>query len=252
MKKNIYVIHTNEKSRVVKFKDESKLLIGCVPSIKGQRFHIYITNDEKPKHLDYYITKIKDSNGERYSVGQRLDTNDSDYSNCKKIILTTDQNLIKDGVQSIDDNFLNWFVKNPSCESVEVYEVGGKLFAEPIIPQEEPEQEPCGTCGKTLREQMKGCNEITCYRQFLPKQESIEEAAEKYENSFTQPNGTESTDFIAGAKSMIPIIKELGEALRKAQNKYVNPKRTLMGGDIENSDYLEIEKTLHKYKQYIQ
>jgi hypothetical protein len=38
----------------------------------------------------------------------------------KKIILTTDQDLIKDGVQSIDDEFLEWFVKNPSCEEVEI------------------------------------------------------------------------------------------------------------------------------------
>jgi hypothetical protein len=36
-----------------------------------------------------------------------------------KIILTTDQDLIKDGVQAIDDEFLEWFVKNPSCEEVE-------------------------------------------------------------------------------------------------------------------------------------
>jgi hypothetical protein len=39
---------------------------------------------------------------------------------CKKIILTTDQDLIADGVQAIDDTFLEWFVKNPSCEKVEV------------------------------------------------------------------------------------------------------------------------------------
>jgi hypothetical protein len=30
----------------------------------------------------------------------------------KKIILTTDLDLIKDGVQSIDNEFLEWFVKN--------------------------------------------------------------------------------------------------------------------------------------------
>jgi hypothetical protein len=40
----------------------------------------------------------------------------------KKIILTTDAELIKDGVQTIDDDFLEWFVKNPSCENVEVIE----------------------------------------------------------------------------------------------------------------------------------
>jgi hypothetical protein len=43
-----------------------------------------------------------------------------DKSNYKKIILTTDQDLIKDGVQAIDDEFLEWFVKNPSCEEVEI------------------------------------------------------------------------------------------------------------------------------------
>jgi hypothetical protein len=30
----------------------------------------------------------------------------------QKIILTTDLDLIKDGVQSIDNEFLEWFVKN--------------------------------------------------------------------------------------------------------------------------------------------
>lgn len=28
-------------------------------------------------------------------------------------------------------------------------------------------QNPCRKCGKDIREQMKGCNEITCYRQYL-------------------------------------------------------------------------------------
>ena len=37
-----------------------------------------------------------------------------------KVILTTNKLLIKDGVQAIDDEFLEWFVKNPSCEEVEV------------------------------------------------------------------------------------------------------------------------------------
>jgi hypothetical protein len=44
------------------------------------------------------------------------------------------------------------------------------------------EQEICNNCGKSLREQMKGCNEITCYRQFLNKQETLEEVAERIFN----------------------------------------------------------------------
>ena len=38
----------------------------------------------------------------------------------KEILLSTDDLLIKDGVQAIDDEFLEWFVKNPSCEEVKV------------------------------------------------------------------------------------------------------------------------------------
>lgn len=50
---------------------------------------------------------------------------------------------------------------------------------------------------------------------------------------------------------LLPIIKELGEALKKAQNKYINPKRTWMGGDIVNLDYEEIKTILDKYKNYL-
>ena len=78
-----------------------------------------------------------------------------------KVILTTNKLLIKDGVQAIDDEFLEWFVKNPSCEEVEVdfkYENcipalddnGNKILKikipsksenlRQIIPKEEPKQ----------------------------------------------------------------------------------------------------------------
>jgi hypothetical protein len=75
----------------------------------------------------------------------------------RKIILTTDQDLIKDGVQAIDDEFLEWFVKNPSCEEVELkksfkanpkYNEQNQLFEKVgywkykiIIPKEEAKQE---------------------------------------------------------------------------------------------------------------
>lgn len=59
----------------------------------------------------------------------------------KKIILTTDPQLIEQGIQAIDDEFLEWFIKNPNCEEVEVYELNGKLFAEPIMPKLESKPE---------------------------------------------------------------------------------------------------------------
>jgi hypothetical protein len=65
-----------------------------------------------------------------------------------KIILTTNKLLINDGVQAIDDIFLEWFVKNPSCEFVEVYQFGfeDSIIKHPKkwyikIPKEEPKQE---------------------------------------------------------------------------------------------------------------
>ena len=38
----------------------------------------------------------------------------------KEILLSTNDSLIKDGVQAIDDEFLEFFIKNPSCERVEI------------------------------------------------------------------------------------------------------------------------------------
>ena len=77
--------------------------------------HIYITNNEVIKegvdqwYLDKVLNEPYNSGGAQYSSKQDV------------IILTTDQDLIKDGVQAIDDEFLEWFVKNPSCESVETH-----------------------------------------------------------------------------------------------------------------------------------
>jgi len=64
-----------------------------------------------------------------------------------KVILTTDQDLIKDGVQAIDNEFLEWFVKNPSCGFADIStyhikgDISGKLHYKIIIPKEEAKQE---------------------------------------------------------------------------------------------------------------
>jgi hypothetical protein len=96
--------------------------------------HIYITNDEVIKQGDWCIYH----SGEVIQYLVKLNTD-----NLKKIILTTDQDLIKDGVQAIDDEFLESFVKNPSCEFVEIVKCSGYLHLSYmiIIPQEEPKQE---------------------------------------------------------------------------------------------------------------
>jgi hypothetical protein len=74
--------------------------------------NIYITSDEQPKYKDYYTI-----DGKKIYYCNTL--NPKRNNHYKKIILTTDQDLIKDGVQAIEDEFLEWFVKNPSFEYVE-------------------------------------------------------------------------------------------------------------------------------------
>ena len=75
---------------------------------------LYITSEEEIKEGDWCLDTLNlilfVSDG-RVNVHQNTD---------KKIILTTDPALIKDKVQAINDVFLEWFIKNPSCEEVEV------------------------------------------------------------------------------------------------------------------------------------
>jgi hypothetical protein len=109
--------------------------------------NIYITSDEYIG-LSYYL----DGNLVRKGV-----VDDKDYwevrKDYKKIILTTDQDLIKDGVQAIDDEFLEWWIKNPSCEEVEVYrpiEKGIPLLGYKIIIPKEEDKYPNNLQGSVI------------------------------------------------------------------------------------------------------
>jgi hypothetical protein len=123
--KNIRVLPTDKPSRIYLIKSNNKLGITSNNPEFTENFgsgtqnqYIYITSDEKIKEGDWMIRGNEQPTlvtpNFFWDFGVRY----------YKIILTTDQDLIKEGVQKIDDTFLEWFVKNPSCESVEVsYEV---------------------------------------------------------------------------------------------------------------------------------
>ena len=137
--KNIHILPTDKPSRLyIDNKGKYNLEIGQVDFKTFQ--NINITNDEEIKEGDWFshkqINYLKISN----STARPMDA--------KKIILTTDQDLIKYGVQAIDDEFLEFIVKNSSCEEVEViYEPKNFLDTKQgweykiIIPKEEPKQE---------------------------------------------------------------------------------------------------------------
>ena len=114
--KNIHLLETNEISKLIK--DIWKNTFSIVESFnrnhtdfKGQ--HIYITNDDVVKEGDPQY----DIDGD---ISWAFGNDPTQWEGNKKIILTNDLELIKEGVQPIDDEFLEWFVKNPTCEYVKV------------------------------------------------------------------------------------------------------------------------------------
>jgi len=220
--KNIHVLPTDKPSRL-RITSKDKLILSTIPvGSKGETQNIYITNDEEIKEGDWvYLEKYKNV------LQFKLPSNKYFY---KKIILTTDQDLIKDGVQAIDDEFLKWFVNNPSCEEVEVeghiYKGQDETEYKIIIPKEEPKTAWVGVLHDKLNEyhpaeyelkdiyQGEGCLpnfpdeelcQIWCESKYKeePKQETLEEAAERHVNinvAKYAPKLMYKEHFIAGAK----------------------------------------------------
>jgi len=125
--KNLHILPTDKPSRL--FKDDFGKLIYSINMDQEQNHfepqHLFITSDEEIKFNEYVIqVNFEKTNTQVIRCTTEFQVkiaNDEDGSfTKKKIILTTDQDLIKDGVQAIDDKFLEWFVKNPSCENVKV------------------------------------------------------------------------------------------------------------------------------------
>jgi hypothetical protein len=114
--KNIHLLPTDKPSRLHTYKGVLNFAAGEFVSptiIKNDliNLNIYITSDEEIKDDWCY---------DEYNKVVFKNTCAGTPGASKKIILTTDQDLIKDGVQAINDKFLEWFVKNPSCEFVKI------------------------------------------------------------------------------------------------------------------------------------
>ena len=221
--KNIHILPTDKPSRL--FDDGIELYLGEIKDRKGHpvtSYNIYITSDEEIKERDWFYLDMSHSNtlpdeihqmgNDKWSKtgGIHFCEGNTWVDSCKKIILTTDPDLIKDGVQAIDDDFLEWFVKNPSCEEVEVKKFNG--FAEDyliIIPKEEPKQKILENHYLSTPNSL-----VDIFRMNLDnhpnlhKQETLEEAAKRLYpttiNSFTDSSfdmsETERLIFINGAK----------------------------------------------------
>ena len=119
----IHVLPTDQPSKL-RIGNNGNFVIGLTQNAtvsKNDSYtnqHIYITSDEEIKDGDWVYHKILKS---VFKIDLREVTQEyiDEKINILKIILTKDPYLIADGIQALDDTFLQWFVQNPSCEEVE-------------------------------------------------------------------------------------------------------------------------------------
>ena len=115
--KNIHILPTTQPSRLWINTITGKLVLDEEPNTLHSQ-NIYITSAEEIKVGDWYY--LPRTNSVHKCIEDPTELNLEIRLGVAKITITTDQDLIKDGVQAIDDEFLEWFVKNNSFEFVEV------------------------------------------------------------------------------------------------------------------------------------
>jgi hypothetical protein len=173
--RNIFLIPTDKPSRLCIDNSCNELNYSDIEGYNSKHItnqNIYITSDEKIKEGDWYLDLSVFTNN--ISIGRGIyqmkysKWGEEGQGDCKKIILTNDSTLIADGIQAIDDKFLEWFIKNPSCEFVEIKKVFEEhktfdiSYYKIIFPQEETK-----------------CYHVNTYTEYLGSDEAKKEAVEK-------------------------------------------------------------------------
>jgi hypothetical protein len=216
--KNIHVLPTDKPSKLHLIEDVLMFTNEYKNSVCDSEVNIYITSDIEIKEGDWCVDiyKLKNNHNPIFKWSDKFKVD------AKKIILTTDQSL--DGVQFIDDKFLQWFVKNPSCEKIEIktrylhsYKTGENFISFSKIPefssrnmqcikiepryeiifrQEKPKQENCCTPAGQIKRYVDcvGCDK-------KPKQMSKQTAVEWLVEQILKEKGLVDLD-IEQAKKM--------------------------------------------------
>jgi hypothetical protein len=225
--KNIHLIPTEKPSRVykhlgrelkhtVRYFEQKGLL--CINQ------HIYITSDEFIEEGDWmYYKHFGEDIVCKYDTMNGQNTNVNEHKPFyQKIILTTNQDLIADGVQAIDEEFLEWLVKNPSCEFVEVergfLSFTGWVKYKIVIPQEEP------------------------------KQETLEEAARRYTESTPDNDPVRIFSFIEGAKWQADRRYSEEEVLEILEH-HTSYLQTFISQYVDRNDMEENEEWFEQFKK---
>ena len=235
--KNVYLIPTDKPSRL--HLGDSGLVLCDLNfgrnTINGQ--NIYITSNEGIKDGDWCF-------GMDGIFQYKGKVNLPDVELPKKIILTTDPDLIADGVQAIDDEFLEWFVKNPSCEKVEINYIQQPCtnceWNYDSCPNAEeclkgnykiiiPEEEPKNTCPKCRTTDFETCHSIKCpMRKEEPKQ--------IYYNTVGRENGV---NVVKGQFNTQKEALDLADELnRKFPYLYYDWRETLIKEEPKQEEYI--------------
>ena len=298
--KNLHLLPIEKSSRLVKIYNDVnretfalKLDVEVNDSFK-EYVNVYITSDEEIKEGDVVkipcgVGKVKElfwkfgNDNPSYIVedifiyklryGQKegeLQINSFRYEDVKKIILTTDSKLIKDGVQEINDEFLEWFVKNSSCEQISVEEVyfhgSGYYKASELSEQEKekysfmkkykiiiPKEEStfytkkckcmifeancftglCKNCGGIPKEETKPKTMLESLQEYF-KNTSKEKVLEDWnEFQHLDEEGITVKEFLENQKQ---------ETLEQAAEKYSENWEEITGLDYENTVPSEVNK----------
>ena len=117
--KNIFLIPTDKPSRLYYHSDLKHLVLTNKTMLREFVINqnIYITSNCKFVRDEYITDGIEVMKATPKLVDAQGLVDRRDW---KKILMTTDPELIKDGVHPIGEDFLQWFVKNPTCIKVEV------------------------------------------------------------------------------------------------------------------------------------
>lgn len=200
--KNLYLLPTGKVSKLcIRVYDDVLCLHRPEVTYYGENQHIYIVSNERFKKGDWKIC-LNNNLITKYLSNQSIES-DTVCTACKKIILTTDLELAEDGVQIIGNEFLEWFIKNPSCEDVEwskSYNRGdGKYYYKIITPKEDFKNE-----ARVLSKEEVMSGRSSAY-EFIDfnKKETLEEAKQNYLDKCLKEvryTGYCDEDFEQGAK----------------------------------------------------
>jgi len=213
--KNIHILPSDKPSRLYVLNIYIGLRLSKTYISKGDIHtpkNICITSDEELKDRDWCLHPTTLNLSMHHSIDNNL------TKGWKKIILTTDPDLIEDGVQAIDDTFLEWFVKNPSCEEVSFIIRSAWLDNGLIIDSYQitiQKEEP--------RQEMPWLPKETFDKYHKLKQEKLEEVAKKLKGKELFKKSNDRARELLSEIKLLPIVETLEEYIERETKSIIEP-----------------------------